>query len=184
VMAAIDPAQQEQAFITSVRAVFYRWTVLRLAVQNGWGPAGDPNTKEENMIAEIIRLFGRGERVYIDEIQDMLEAGLDEYFETIADDGSAKEVGQTIISLYSDISVGNFANAEAIVRAAQSTQGGAAASMAGKTQLGDDEEDDDEEGGDDGDEEMGGMAMEPRPKTEPTVDEDGFTMVTKKGNRR
>ena len=33
-----------------------------------------------------------GEKTYIDEVVEVLEAGLDEHFETVADDGSAKEV--------------------------------------------------------------------------------------------
>ena len=56
-----NPQEAEQAFITSVRAVFHRWTVLRLAVTNGWG-GGNTAQKEEDMILEVLGLFGRGEK--------------------------------------------------------------------------------------------------------------------------
>ena len=57
--APVDPAQAELAFVTACRAVFYRWTTLRLAVTNGWG-GGDGTAKEELMLTEMLGLFGRG----------------------------------------------------------------------------------------------------------------------------
>jgi len=55
----VDSAQAEQAFTNAVRAVFYRWTALRLAVQNAWG-GGDPKEKEEELILEVLGVFGKG----------------------------------------------------------------------------------------------------------------------------
>jgi hypothetical protein len=53
------PQELENLFITGVRATFYRWTVLRLAVQNGWG-GGNAVQKEEDMILDVLGLFGKG----------------------------------------------------------------------------------------------------------------------------
>ena len=53
----------EEAFNTAVRAVFYRWTTLRLAVTNGWG-GGDAKQKEEDLILDVLGLFRRGRHLF------------------------------------------------------------------------------------------------------------------------
>merc|ERR1711934_962525 len=102
---AFDPAQAEQAFIAESRAVFFQWTVLRLAVQNSWG-GGNAAEKEEALLNEVLGLFGKaqqaGKKVYADEIQEVLDSALNEDFETVPDDGSTKEVANHLITLYND----------------------------------------------------------------------------------
>ena len=133
-----------------------------------------------------------GEKVYPDEVQEVLDDGLDA-FETVADDGSSREVGTIICGLYNDIAQGNFATANHQIQLAQTTQSGASTSVYGKTET--DDEDDDDEGDDEEGVAPTAGGMESAAMDEdhemaapvgPVVDEDGFTMVTskKKGGRR
>jgi len=107
----------------------------------------------------------------------------------VADDGSSREVGNLICGLYNDIAQGNYTSANHHIHLAQTTQGGVTASVYGKTET--DEEDDEESDDEGAAPSAGGMEgmdddeeMAPPARPEPIVDEDGFTMVQKKGGRR
>eukprot|EP00656_Telonema_subtile_P030387 TRINITY_DN33369_c0_g1_i2.p1 TRINITY_DN33369_c0_g1~~TRINITY_DN33369_c0_g1_i2.p1 ORF type:complete len:231 (+),score=48.98 TRINITY_DN33369_c0_g1_i2:62-754(+) len=161
-------------FCRGVEAAFKRWTVLRLAVEGGWGH-GDPEENERGLYNQVLNLFTKGQRVYQDEIEHLLDEQVSERYNTDADDGSCAEVSLIITQLFDQCCARNYAGVEQLVALA-ATSGAASSQYAGGNSDNEDGEDMDE----DEDDEMG-MAAEPKPP--PEVDDDGFTVVTK-GSRR
>ncbi|KNA06574.1 hypothetical protein SOVF_179760 [Spinacia oleracea] len=80
-------------FQEGISLVFSKWWALQMAVQNEWG-GHDSHTKSVNFSSDIFNFFykpNRKEPIYIDDLEEELNVGLDS-FNTTADDGSVEEV--------------------------------------------------------------------------------------------
>lgn len=165
------------------------WPALTLAVQNQWG-GPDSSDKRDWFAGAIADLFSSRPDTDIEDVETvLLQVMLDE-FEVNVDDGSAFEVAEQVMRLRRDCGKGEFAEV------AELKQGWEKKGKAGKdvvfkkVERGEDEDDTDwdsddlEDEDEDGDVEMAeAPSHQPKEKTAPEVDEDGFTKVTGRKKR-
>ncbi|KAL2260938.1 hypothetical protein VTK26DRAFT_4922 [Humicola hyalothermophila] len=120
----------------------------------------------------------------------LLQVMLDE-FDVNVDDDSAFEVAEQVVRMRAECLRGKFDEVEALRRRWEGRKGSKlvvqhAQAEEGDTDWGTDEDDDGGQAGEDGDIEMGEAPQlvagqgPRRERQEPQVDEDGFTMVTRK----
>jgi Pre-rRNA-processing protein TSR2 len=67
-------------------AYFLCYKLLLLLQENNWG-GGDSNRKAANLEAELIDMFRTKKQLYRDDVEDYLNAYLDDNFGTYAEDG-------------------------------------------------------------------------------------------------
>ncbi|KAG5178463.1 Pre-rRNA-processing protein TSR2-domain-containing protein [Tribonema minus] len=82
-MASLNEAWE--LFKQGVGSVLRQWTALQLAVDNNWG-GGNSQQKALAMEAELVEMFRTKKQVYRDEVEDYLNAYLDDHFGTYAED--------------------------------------------------------------------------------------------------
>eukprot|EP00629_Pelagomonadales_sp_RCC1024_P001573 CAMPEP_0119263866 /NCGR_PEP_ID=MMETSP1329-20130426/3146_1 /TAXON_ID=114041 /ORGANISM="Genus nov. species nov., Strain RCC1024" /LENGTH=110 /DNA_ID=CAMNT_0007263605 /DNA_START=151 /DNA_END=480 /DNA_ORIENTATION=+ len=84
-----SPAEAAALYEQAVRAVFSRWTLLRLALDQGWSD-GDGPALADQMVAHVLRLVAPSRRTPPDatEIEDALFDALEDSFNAQAEDGS------------------------------------------------------------------------------------------------
>ncbi|KNA03795.1 hypothetical protein SOVF_205590 [Spinacia oleracea] len=96
-------------FQEGISLVFSKWWALQMAVQNEWG-GHDSHTKSLNFSSDIFNFFykpNRKEPIYIDDLEEELNVGLDS-FNTTADDGSVEEVAVQLMVMYEECLEGNY----------------------------------------------------------------------------
>jgi pre-rRNA-processing protein TSR2 len=201
-MASSSPATPDIAlFARGTIALFTLWPALRLAVSEEWG---GPDSKEKRtwMISEVVDYFESclpkanepkmteeqlAELVDQDDLAEMLEGMVSDEFEVDLDDGSADEVAGDVVKLWKKVVKGDQAMVDELEELVRTT-GSKKVQAQGN---GDDDEELDEDGNplpdsegssDDEDVEMAAPAQ-PKEKQEPVVDDDGFTLVQKKGKK-
>ncbi|KZO93788.1 hypothetical protein CALVIDRAFT_539701 [Calocera viscosa TUFC12733] len=172
-------------FARSVLAHLRLWPALRLSLQNSEIPSNSQNV--QLFASEIIDQFtaSKGAGPAEEDVEDLLLQIMDEEFETIVDDDSVEGIARGLLTTWRGLA---DPSAEASIRLLEEQ-----ADKAGKTRLQvqqreEIEEASDEEEGEGEDVEMTGEAEAPqlleRPeRQEPVVDDDGFTLVQKKGRR-
>jgi pre-rRNA-processing protein TSR2 len=191
-------------FARGTIALFTLWPALRLAVAEQWG---GPESAEKRtwMISEVVDYFESclpkstepqlsedqlADLVDQDELAEMLEGMVSDEFEVDLDDGSADEVAGDVVKLWKKLTKGDKAMVEELEELVRSTAGKKVQAQG----HGDDEQELDEDGNllegsddssDDDDVEMANTEgpPEPKEKQEPVVDDDGFTLVQKKGKK-
>eukprot|EP00922_Rhytidocystis_sp_ex-Travisia-forbesii_P049655 GHVS01073906.1.p1 GENE.GHVS01073906.1~~GHVS01073906.1.p1 ORF type:complete len:162 (+),score=30.45 GHVS01073906.1:328-813(+) len=88
--------------------VFDNWTVLHLAVENGWG-GRESNNKKRALVDLVLSLFrDGGSRVKVDKLSDLLFDRLLNSFCVETDDDSPFEVAQLLVDMYSNCLKGDF----------------------------------------------------------------------------
>ena len=201
-MASSSPATPDIAlFARGPIALFTLWPAVRLAVSEEWG---GPDSKEKRtwMISEVVDYFESclpkanepnmteeqlAELVDQDDLAEMLEGMVSDEFEVDLDDGSADEVAGDVVKLWKKVVKGDQAMVDELEELVRTT-GSKKVQAQGN---GDDDEELDEDGNplpdsegssDDEDIEMAAPAQ-PKEKQEPVVDDDGFTLVQKKGKK-
>lgn len=102
------PAAARAVFEAAVRAVFSRWTLLRLAVEQGWSD-GDGAALANDLVASTLGLLLTDKKVYQDEVEDVLFDALETSFNAIAEDGSVEEVALVLLKLRAECAAGDFA---------------------------------------------------------------------------
>ncbi|KAG5340626.1 Pre-rRNA-processing protein TSR2 [Termitomyces sp. J132] len=178
-----SPPPSSVLFARGVIARLSIWYTLRIAVQEGWGGHGAAE-KRTWLASVIVDTFEEQSQTpddqYIEEL--LLQIMADEY-EAIVEDGSAESVAQDIVRMWEETRAGK---ADAVIKYEQLAQNikGSKAEVQLVPQTEDDEWEDDNSS--DEDEEEVPQLLQPRPqkKTEPEVDEDGFTLVKSKGKGR
>ncbi len=198
--APVDPAvaAARALFLEAVGAVFARWTLLLLAVEQGWGD-GDPRAAAAELLERTRAKFTGGaasgalRAVHEEELEDLFHSFVDERFHAICEDGSPEEVAALLVSLARECAGGDVARAHALVEGARAAV--AAGTLAAAAQrsvaapdpdaMGDDDDDDElepviEDCG--REEEDDDMADAPSSAT-PAVDPDGWSMVTRAKSR-
>jgi len=176
-------------FARSVLAHLRLWPALRLALQNSEIPSNSQNV--QLFASEIVEQFSasRGAGPTEEDVEDLLLQIMDDEFETIVDDDSVEGIARGLVTTWRGLS---DPEAELAIRLLEEQ-----ADKAGRTRLQvqqrediEEASDEDEEAEEDEDVEMTEAEQVPqlveRPlqeRQEPVVDEEGFTLVQKKGRR-
>ena len=161
------PVDAAEIFNNAVRAIFSRWTLLRLAVDQGWAD-GDEAQKADALVTRILEMVAPSVRRVPDEseIADVLHDSIENTFNAQAEDGSVEEISRTILRLRAECSAGNVATATTYIQQAASDLG---ASVGREDEAGEAEE----------------VIVAPAPAPLPVIDEDGFeTVQTRRRNPR
>jgi pre-rRNA-processing protein TSR2 len=191
-------------FARGTIALFKLWPALKLAVAEQWG-GSESAEKRTWMISEVVDYFESclpkpGEQVSgpealvdlvdQDELAEMLEGMISDEYEVDLDDGSADQVAGDVVRLWKKVVMGDKAMVDELEELVRTT-GGKKVQAQGNS---DDEVELDEDGNpiedddENSDEEMADAtsAVPPKEKEkqEPVVDDDGFTLVQKKGGKR
>ena len=158
------PVDAGEIFTNAVRAIFSRWTLLRLAVDQGWAD-GDEAQKADALVTRVLEMVAPSVRRVPDEseIADVLHDSIEGTFNAQAEDGSVEEISRTILRLRAECSEGNVANALAYV---QQQAPSLDASQGREDEAGEAEE------------------VVPAPAPLPVSDEDGFETVQRRRNPR
>ncbi|XP_021773086.1 pre-rRNA-processing protein TSR2 homolog [Chenopodium quinoa] len=95
-------------FQEGISLVLSKWWTLQMAVQNEWG---GPHSQQKalDFSSRIFNFFhkpNRKEPVYIDELEDLLEDGLDSLNTDAEDD--VLEVADQLMAMYEECLVGNY----------------------------------------------------------------------------
>ncbi|KAJ3040941.1 hypothetical protein HDV00_010152 [Rhizophlyctis rosea] len=179
-------------FTLALQYTFRTWTALNLCIDNQLAGRDTPAALQ-SLLDHTLQFFrDHGTEVFPYELADNFVAYFDEVFQTDLDDGSPKQVGESLCRLYREIMVeGKMEGLQALQVKVDRLGGGNAGARASVRQGGEGEDDDDDDDSDFEDDEGtdGDSAMDvdapssssPAPKPEPVVDEDGFELVQKKG---
>ena len=170
------------------------WPALTLAIQNHWG-GSDSGDKRDWFAGAVSDLLQNGDVADADDLEDVLIQVMMDEFEVAVDDGSPAEVAAQIFAGRAKILAGNLSDVDQLYDRWQQRQRSARERpnikfVASPTDgSGEDDEVNDD---DDDDDELDDIDMDEAPqlvlsvrkeKTEPEVDEDGFTKVIGKKKR-
>lgn len=181
----VVPSPTSVLFARGVIARLAVWPALRVAVDQGWG---GPESAEKRtwMASVIVDAFEEQDpvpdAVYVEE--QLLQIMEDE-FETVLEDGSAEAVAKDIVRVWQDVQSGSQEAVKQLEDQAEKLKGKKVQMEEAPGDGSDWEDESDDAMDDDDDEAPQLLEAEPtdtRPsKSEPEVDEDGFTIVKGKG---
>ncbi|TFK53361.1 hypothetical protein OE88DRAFT_1655486 [Heliocybe sulcata] len=180
------PSQKLVLFARGVIARLALWAALRIAVKENWG---DPSSADTSSLlaSEIVEAFDDLDHLPdVTDIEELLLQIMEEEFDTLLEDDSARSVAQDVLRLWDDISNGKADLLTEFETRADKIKGKDVQADQGVPS-------DPEEEWSESDEEEEDVPMlvdtqlqppsERPPREEPEVDEDGFTVVKKKGKR-
>lgn len=213
-MSSSVPAQQAPEillFARGVMALFDMWPALTVAVREEWG-GPDSEDKKYYLISALIDAFEQGAAYAAadaegivrvdakaaldspldeDQIADMLDQYMSDEYEAQLEDGSSDMIAKDVARLWRDCVAPGERPAEDTVgalerKAAEVVRKPVHATHAGGEEFdgSDDGEEWSDEDDDDKDEVPQLVQAEPKERPEPVIDDDGFTLVQKKGGRR
>ncbi|KAF8342412.1 Pre-rRNA-processing protein TSR2-domain-containing protein, partial [Amanita rubescens] len=152
------------------------WPVLRVAVQENWG---GPKSEDKRtwLASEIVDAFENQNPLPDDQyVEELLLQVMEDEFDCVVEDGSGEDVGRDIVKMWMESQVVD-GKRDTIAKFEEMAE-----KMKGKKVDGEGEEDSDDDDWEDEDE--GQMEVDEVPKlldrgrkSEPEVDEDGFTLV-------
>jgi pre-rRNA-processing protein TSR2 len=197
--AQLPPAGVRQShFEQAVAYALHLWPALTLSVQNGWG-GPDSEDKRDWFAGAVVDLFpaftdsppkdaaaAAAAEPDIEEVETVLLQVMVDEFEVNVDDDSGMEVANSIFKARTQCAAGDFEEYNSLKHRFNNRKGLKVDQMFKEGQDADqdtdwesgDSDDDDNEGG--ADVHMGEAPPAPKEKPAPEVDEDGFTMVSKK----
>ncbi|KAG0636065.1 Pre-rRNA-processing protein TSR2-domain-containing protein [Tuber brumale] len=181
------PSQVTAKWELGVSLILNNWDVLTEAVNNLWG-GDDSSGKRDWLAGAIVEMFvGRPETDEYD-IEETLLQVMEDEFSVCLEDDSSWVVARQIIVLRKEIMDGNFSTVDKLHARFLARPRNPSASMF-KEVVDESGSSSSEEG--EGDEEMGDAPSaapseprQPRQPLEPTIDEEGFELVRKRGSRR
>ncbi|GAM23211.1 hypothetical protein SAMD00019534_063860 [Acytostelium subglobosum LB1] len=167
-------------FDQAVKRMFMQWTALQLAVQHEWGGRGSDH-KAEEMRQDVLDLFLTGKPVYPDMIVSILEDVMSNDLNTVAEDGSCREIADLIIQVFGHCVKGMFNEVVQIIGPEMTAAVDRCVKPAGMN-----EDSDSDTGGADDDDEMmdDDSQMDDEPESKPKKnepDDDGWVTVGRKG---
>ncbi|KAH7019250.1 Pre-rRNA-processing protein TSR2-domain-containing protein [Ilyonectria destructans] len=199
-MASSEPAQlppaatRQSNFEQGVAYALHLWPALTLSVQNHWG-GPDSADKRDWFAGAIAELFPEFvdtppakavEEPDLEDVETMLLQIMVDEFEVNVDDDSGTEVATNIMKVRAGCAIGQFDDVDALRTRFMNRNGTKVDQMFKKADDADQDTDwesddsDDEDEGADVEMDDAPQLVAPKQKQEPQVDEDGFTMVTKK----
>ncbi|KAH6894417.1 Pre-rRNA-processing protein TSR2-domain-containing protein [Thelonectria olida] len=203
-MASSEPAQlppaatRQSEFEQAVAYSLHLWPALTLSVQNGWG-GPDSEDKRDWFAGAVVDLFPEfvdtppakaPEEPDLEDIEAVLLQVMVDEFEVNVDDDSGTEVATNILKARLACAIGQFDEVAALRTRWTNRKGTKVDQMFKKAEDADqdtdwesDDSEDDDEGAHGADVDMDdapALVPAPKKKEEPQVDDDGFTMVTKK----
>ncbi|XP_011416744.3 pre-rRNA-processing protein TSR2 homolog [Magallana gigas] len=139
---------QNTMFPAAVATVFDSWTVLQLAVTQGFGGA-DSREKAEWMITAVDQWFRENKDIDDYEVEDFLADIMNTEFDTIVEDGSLSQISSLICRIYKLCREGKEAEVRELVKGLPKAAVQNCARVAGNDETieGDDEENVNEQGG-------------------------------------
>ncbi|KAM0525800.1 hypothetical protein ACHAPE_000512 [Trichoderma viride] len=201
----LPPAATRQSnFEQAVACALHLWPALTLSVQNNWG-GPDSADKRDWFAGAVVDLFSEftdaqpGETAKATNAADepdmedvetvLLQVMIDE-FEVNIDDDSGLEVARSIVKARSQCAIGDFSDEVKTLNERFANRTANKVDQMFKKaedqdqdtdwESGDSDEDDGDNGGDVDMDEAPPLVSAREEKPAPEVDEDGFTMVTKK----
>lgn len=160
------------------------WPALTLAVESNWGgPKSDD--KRDWLCGAISEMLTDRPETDAEDLEDVLIQVMNDEFDVVVDDDTAADVAQLIMEMKEQTARQDFSSIQDLWEKYQkkSQQKSAAAAMFKQVESKDEDQETDDEEDDTGDVDMDdapALVRAPREKAEPEVDEDGFTMVSKK----
>lgn len=181
------PPPSSVLFARGVIARLEIWSTLRLAVQEGWGGPGGPE-KRTWLASIIVDAFEEQNPAPDDQyVEEILVQVMGDEFETNLEDGSAESVAKDIVRIWDESHVGRQESVLKFEELADKLKGKRTEAEFQAATSDDDEWEEDEDEGSSDDEidvDEAPPLIDRRPKNEPEVDDDGFTMVKGKGKGR
>ncbi|KAM5346615.1 hypothetical protein ACJ41O_009620 [Fusarium nematophilum] len=201
--AQLPPAAERQSeFEQAVAYALHLWPALTLSVQNNWG-GPDSADKRDWFAGAVVELFpeftdtppaqanknaSAPEEPELEDVETVLLQVMIDEFEVNVDDDSGTEVAGNIIRARAGCAIGKFEEVQALRTRWMNRKGTKVDALFKKADDADqdtdwesDDSDEDDEGGADVEmDEAPPLVSVPKEKPQPEVDEDGFTMVTKK----
>ncbi|KAJ7591106.1 Pre-rRNA-processing protein TSR2-domain-containing protein [Mycena floridula] len=175
-------------FARGVIARLATWPTLRLAIQEGWGGPGG-SQKRTWLASTIVDAFEETVPTPDDQyIEEMLLQVMSDEFDAQLEDDSAEGVASDIVKVWDETRSGKLDLVLKLEELADRVKGTKTEALYAPSQD-DENEREDDDGDGSSDEEMldadeAPQLLEPKPRNEPEVDEDGFTMVKGKGKGR
>lgn len=198
---------RQENFEQAVALSLHLWPALTLAVQNKWNEnsGDDPEEVRAWFAGVVIELFpdfaalarfhatpaaqnkkkpANLEEPELEDVETRLLQVMTDEFNVDVDDDSSFEVAEQIVNLRAACIKGEFDEVEKLRQRWASRKGQKVTMHQAPEQDQDtdweDDDEDDEDGDNDGDVKMDEAPKAPKEKPQPEIDEDGFTMVTKK----
>lgn len=161
----------QEAVVLAIRAIFERWTALRLTIEHQYGGSSD---KANELVNMTIAMATKGSKQYSqDELADFFYAEFDRMGADI-EDGSVEEVSNIIVRVRDAALIGNIQPAKEVVEKAGVTYDAYKASVNGDNMEEDEVEHKSQEDN----------SRPRREPQQPVVDEDGFVEVQSRRRHR
>jgi pre-rRNA-processing protein TSR2 len=183
---ASSPAAAKVDLLISLQ--LHAWPALTLAIQNHWG-GPTSNDKRDWFAGAISDLLSNGDVTDADDLEEVLIQVMLDEFEVVVDDESPAEVAANIMKGRQRIFEGDFGEVDQMLaRWADKQKKGQEKLVFKKVEIYDDDQDTEwESGRDEEDIEMDEapqlVSVSKEEKSQPEVDEDGFTKVIGKKKR-
>ncbi|RDA88051.1 hypothetical protein CP532_5298 [Ophiocordyceps camponoti-leonardi (nom. inval.)] len=190
-------ATRQTNFEQAVAYALHLWPALTLAVHNGWGGAASSDKRDwfAGAIVDLFPAFAetvttQPDEPDVEDVEEVLLQVMADEFDVDVDDESAADVARVIVDARVQCALGQFGPVDAL-RERFCARGGASVDAMFKEapDADSDSEWDTDASQDEADADGGAdIAMDDAPplvtvaklKPEPHIDQDGFTMVTKK----
>ena len=180
------PPQTSVLFARGVIARLASWPVLQIAVEQGWG--GPHGAEKRRWLASVIvdafeQQVSLPDAIYVEQ---MLLQIMEDEFDTVVEDSSTEAVADDIVKLWNQVHIGLQDLVLKFEQQSEKLKG----TKLGVQELANDDDDEEWEDGEDESEDEDDEAPtllrppEVSAKEPPEVDEDGFTLVRKKGPRQ
>jgi len=169
-------------FARGVLACLAIWPALRVAVDQRWG-GPDSASKRTWLAGVIVDAFEEQDpSPDVPYVELTLLQVMEDEFDCVLEDGSAEDVAKNIVELWKHAQEGNVEAVTTLEMRADRLKGKSVQieEAAGDNSDWEDESDEDGSGEENEDEEAPALVAS---RSEPEVDEDGFTLVKGKGKR-
>jgi pre-rRNA-processing protein TSR2 len=194
---------RQSQFEQAVAYALHLWPALTLSVQNNWG-GPDSEDKRDWFAGAVVDLFpaftdapakdstnnaaaAAAAEPDLEDIETILLQVMVDEFEVNVDDDSGMEVATQIFKARTQCAVGQFDEVNSLKQRFLNRKGLKVDQMFKKADDADQDTDWESDDSDDDEDNQGGADVQmedappaPKEKPAPEVDEDGFTMVTKK----
>ncbi|OLL25643.1 Pre-rRNA-processing protein TSR2 [Neolecta irregularis DAH-3] len=169
---------QRRYFELGVALILYKWTVLRVAVENHWG-GPDSGDKRDWLAGAVVDLFEDGSQVCEEDVEARLLQVMQDEFNVDVDDDSACENARDIMIIYQECRQGNY---EPVTKLQLRHHAHSTTPIQIVVEGCDNPDDDDEAS--DASMEVDETTAEPQPLRGPVIDQDGFEMVQNRNGRK